>query len=174
MKESRSVKKTRPFFAAVLSTAGILLSVSAVAAHAAGSHAGSHAHSTSTGETAFGVPGTKGIASRTVSIRMSDAMRFSPAVVNVKLGETIRFVVTNPGKLKHEFVLGTMNDLKEHAEVMKKHPDMQHDEEHHAVDLKGGERGSLLWKFTKGGEFYFGCLIPGHFDAGMIGKIVVR
>ena len=31
----------------------------------------------------------------------------------------------------------------------------------------------LLWKFTKTGEFYFACLVPGHFEAGMHGKIVV-
>lgn len=168
------MKKSGQLFTAALCAASLVLTIGIAPAHAAGSHAGGHAHAASSEETPFGMPGSKGVASRTVTIRMSDAMRFSPAVVNVKLGETIRFVVTNPGKLKHEFVLGTLNDLKEHAEAMKKHPDMEHDEEHHAVDLDGGKRGSLLWKFTKGGEFYFGCLIPGHFDAGMIGKVIVR
>lgn len=166
------MKMTRPRLAALM--AALAMAVVPLAVHAAGNHAGGHSHAAAADETPFGMPGDKKVASRTVTIRMSDAMRFSPAAVNVKLGETIRFVVTNPGNLKHEFVLGTMNDLKEHAEAMKKHPDMEHGEENHALDLEGGKRGSMLWKFSKAGEFYFGCLVAGHFDAGMIGKVIVK
>ncbi len=70
-------------------------------------------------------------------------------------------------------VLGTMDELKKHAEMMKKHPDMEHDEPHMA-HVGPGKTGEMGWRFTRAGTFYFGCLIPGHFEAGMIGKVVVE
>ena len=73
----------------------------------------------------------------------------------------------------HEFVLGSMKDLKEHAAVMKKHPGMEHDEPYMA-HVAPGKTQSIIWQFTKLGEFNFGCLIPGHFEAGMIGKVTVK
>ncbi len=111
-------------------------------------------------------------ATRTVRIAMSDAFRFSPAQITVKRGQAVRFVPVNRGKLMHEMVLGTMDDLKKHAELMKRHPHMEHDEPHMA-HVAPGKSGEIGWRFTRAGEFYFGCLVPGHFDAGMIGKIIV-
>jgi len=111
-------------------------------------------------------------ATRTVRIAMGDAFRFSPALVTVKRGEIVRFVAVNNGKLMHEMVLGTMQDLKQHAELMKKHPHMEHDEPYMA-HVAPGKSGEIGWRFTRAGELYFGCLVPGHFDAGMIGKIIV-
>jgi len=112
-------------------------------------------------------------ATRTVRVEMSDAFRFSPAQIIVKRGEVVRLIPVNRGRLMHEMVLGTMAELKEHAELMKKHPHMEHDEPHMA-HVAPGKSGEIAWLFTRAGEFYFGCLIPGHFDAGMIGKIVVE
>src|SRR6188474_2824372 len=100
-------------------------------------------------------------------------MRYSPAALTVKRGETVRFVVRNNGKLKHEMVLGTMQDLKVHAELMKKHPGMEHDDDA-AVDVAPGKSRVLVWQFTREGEFHFGCLEPGHFEAGMVGRITVQ
>jgi uncharacterized cupredoxin-like copper-binding protein len=77
---------------------------------------------------AIGVAGKASEVKRTVKVDMNDAMRFVPASVEVKQGETVRFLITNSGKLKHEFVLGTEKDLKEHYELMKKFPEMEHDE----------------------------------------------
>ena len=111
-------------------------------------------------------------ATRTVHIGMSDTMRYAPAELTVKRGETVRFVVRNNGKLKHEMVIGTMTELKEHAEMMQKHPGMEHDESS-AVDVDPGKTGVLVWQFTKAGVFHFGCLEPGHFEAGMVGKVEV-
>lgn len=123
-------------------------------------------------EHAFGREGDPKKASRTVRLDMSDAMRFTPAALRIKEGETIRFVLKNPGKMKHEMVLGTMRDLKEHADMMRKHPGMEHDEPH-MVHVASGQTARMVWQFSKPGEFYYGCLIPGHFEAGMIGKISV-
>ena len=120
----------------------------------------------------FGEPADPRKAARTIRIAMSDAFRFSPAEITVKKGQAVRFVPVNGGRLEHEMVLGTLADLKKHAELMRKHPHMEHDEPHMA-HVAPGASGEIAWRFTRAGEFYFGCLIPGHFEAGMIGKIVV-
>jgi uncharacterized cupredoxin-like copper-binding protein len=126
----------------------------------------------STEETAFGRQGNPRKATRTVNITMADTMRYAPAELTVKKGATIRFVIRNNGKLMHEMVIGTMADLKQHAELMKKHPGMVHDEPHMA-HVAPGKTETLVWQFTKAGSFHFGCLEPGHFEAGMIGKVEV-
>jgi uncharacterized cupredoxin-like copper-binding protein len=120
----------------------------------------------------FGRPGDPKKATRNVRIGMADTMRYSPAELTVRRGETVKFIVRNHGKLKHEMVIGTMGELKQHAEMMKKHPGMEH-EEAHMVDVEPGKTGILVWHFTKAGIFHFGCLEPGHFEAGMIGKVEV-
>ena len=122
--------------------------------------------------TDFGQTGDPRKAKRTISVDMSDAMRFAPAEISVKRGETVRFMVTNSGKQMHEMVLGTMKELKEHAALMNKHPGMEHDEPYMA-HVQPGKQAEIIWRFTKPGEFHYGCLIPGHFEAGMVGKIRV-
>ena len=123
-------------------------------------------------ETPFGRASDPRRAQRTIKIDMSDAMRFSPSEIQVRRGERVRFVVTNSGKTMHEMVLGTLDELKKHGELMKKFPTMEHDEPH-MLHVAPGKSGDMGWQFTKAGDFYFGCLIPGHFDAGMIGRIRV-
>lgn len=124
-------------------------------------------------ETDFGRTGDPKKVVRTVTVDMADTMRFTPAVLTIKRGETVRFVVRNRGKVMHEMVIGTMQELTEHAEQMKKHPHMEHDEPYMA-HVAPGKQESIVWQFTKAGEFHFGCLVPGHFEAGMVGRIVVR
>jgi uncharacterized cupredoxin-like copper-binding protein len=85
----------------------------------------------------------------------------------------VRFVAANKGQVLHEMVLGTMDELRAHAELMKKFPGMEHDEPHMA-HVAPGKTGEIGWRFTQPGTFYFGCLIPGHFEAGMVGKVMVR
>mgnify|MGYP003340141423 CR=1 FL=1 len=123
-------------------------------------------------ETPFGKAGDAKKFARTVTITMSDKMRYTPDTLTFKRGETIRFLVKNSGKIMHELVLGNMKELKEHAELMKKFPGMEHDEPYMA-HVAPGKSETIVWQFTKAGEFYFGCLIPGHFEAGMTGKITV-
>ena len=103
---------------------------------------------------------------------MTDDMRFSPTEVMVQKGETIRFTVHNSGKLKHEFVLGTEKALKEHAELMKKFPGMEHAEDN-MVSVAPGQSGDVIWQFTQSGKVLFACLQPGHYDAGMKGFVAV-
>lgn len=127
----------------------------------------------STEEHSFGRQGDPKKVTRTVRIDMADTMRYTPAQIIVKRGETIRFEVNNGGKITHEIVFGSMNELKEHAELMRKYPGMEHDAPYmaHVAPAKS-ER--LVWQFTRPGEFYYACLIPGHFEAGMVGKVIVK
>lgn len=123
-------------------------------------------------EKPFGRTGDPARVTRTIEISGHDTMRYTPSKLRVRQGETIRFVVTNKGKVVHETVLGTMKELREHAEWMKRHPTMEHDEPY-MVHLPPGKTGEILWHFTEPGEFHFACLIPGHFEAGMVGSITV-
>jgi len=124
-------------------------------------------------ENEFGSYGPDMKSSRVIKVDMNDGMRFSPERIKVKVGEVIRFEHTNSGKLMHEFVLGTAEYLTEHAEMMKKFPNMEHDEPYMA-HVAPGKTASMLWKFDKPGVYGFGCLIPGHFDAGMKGEVIVE
>lgn len=121
---------------------------------------------------AFGIAGDPKKAIRTIRIASSDAMRFTPDSIAVRQGETVKFIVTNRGKTMHEIVIGTMAELREHYELMKKFPEMEHDEPHMA-HIAPGKTEEIVWTFNRPGDFNFACLIPGHFDAGMIGKIKV-
>jgi uncharacterized cupredoxin-like copper-binding protein len=148
----------------------LLLAVSAslvsLSGLAAGSHAGGH------NDAAIGKPGVASKVTRTVQIDMKDDMRFHADTFKAKRGETIRFVIKNSGALKHEMVLGTEKDLKDHYEVMKKHPEMEHAEPN-MVTLAPGKTGEIIWQFTKAGKVDFACLQPGHYDAGMKGLVNV-
>lgn len=138
---------------------------------AAGNHAGGHDHGPGNAQS-IGEAGLAANVTRTVEVDMSDAMRFTPAAIQAKQGETIRFVVKNSGKLSHEFVLGTTKDLKAHYEVMKKNPHMEHADDN-MLTVAPGKSAELLWRFTQAGTVDFACLHPGHYDAGMKGAVAV-
>lgn len=110
---------------------------------------------------------------KTIEIEMSDDMKFSPDVIKVRIGDVIMFKHANKGQLLHEFVLGTRASLEEHAELMKKFPGMEHDEPY-MIHVEPGKTGQMIWRFSKAGEFAFGCLVPGHYGAGMKGTVVVE
>ena len=154
--------RTRTIF-----VAAALLAVS-LAAQASGTHAGGHAHE----GPSIGEPGLAAKVSRTVTIDMQDNMRFVPASLRVQQGETIRLVVRNTGALPHELVLGNIKDLQEHAKAMQKFPDMEH-EEPNMLSVAPGKQGELIWHFTSAMTVDFACLRPGHYEAGMKGKILV-
>jgi uncharacterized cupredoxin-like copper-binding protein len=148
----------------------------ALAAHApyGAAHDAAHGKSASAQvETAFGRTGDPRRVTRTIAVDMADTMRFTPSQLAVRRGDTVRFRVRNTGKVMHEFVLGTQDDLKSHAELMRKHPGMEHDEPF-MTHVAPGSTGEVIWQFTRAGDFYFGCLVAGHFEAGMQGRIVVN
>jgi uncharacterized cupredoxin-like copper-binding protein len=120
----------------------------------------------------WGIAGDARSVRRTVPVSMSDAMRFSPDAIAVRRGETVKFVFRNEGKQLHEFVLGTSKELEEHAALMMKFPNMEHDEPYMA-HVPAGKTAEIIWTFNRVGEFDFACLIAGHYQAGMVGKITV-
>jgi uncharacterized cupredoxin-like copper-binding protein len=107
-----------------------------------------------------------------VEVDMTDSMRFTPAEVSVQQGETVRFVVKNSGAVKHELVIGSLKELKEHAAMMIKMPGMEHAEDN-MVTVAPGKTGEVVWRFTQAGKVDFACLQPGHYDAGMKGLVTV-
>ena len=139
---------------------------------------GSHSHGTAARhahggqEQAAGRAGDPKKVSRTVQITMTDDMKFTPAKIEAKRGETIRFVIANAGRVKHEMVIGSMAELKEHAALMRKMPEMEHAEDN-MVTVDPAKTGELIWQFTRAGAVDFACLQPGHFEAGMAGKVFV-
>jgi uncharacterized cupredoxin-like copper-binding protein len=123
-------------------------------------------------QTAWGIAGDRSAVDRTITTAMLDQMRFTPDRIEVKQGETIRFVLKNGGKLMHEFVIGTREELDAHAALMKKFPKMEHDQPYMA-HVAPGKTGEVIWTFNQPGDFNFACLIAGHYQAGMIGTIKV-
>lgn len=147
--------------------AGLSIVIFSSIASASGDHAGGHNPAV-----AIGIPGKPESVTRTITIDMWDSMRFTPATITVKHNETIKFIVRNRGKIAHEMVLGTEKELKEHYEVMKKNPGMEHADDN-MVTVQPGKTGEIIWHFTKAGTVDFACLLPGHYEAGMKGTVKV-
>jgi uncharacterized cupredoxin-like copper-binding protein len=123
-----------------------------------------------------GAPGDPSKPARVVEVKMFEGdgkMGFAPARIEVRKGEQIRFVLANDGEEDHEFMLATVKENRKHAEVMKKNPDMEHDDPNGKRVMPHGS-AEIVWKFTKRGEFEFACLIPGHYEKGMFGKVIVK
>ncbi|WP_319782651.1 cupredoxin family protein [Oceanisphaera sp. IT1-181] len=119
-----------------------------------------------------GLPGKAADVSRTIEVVMHDNMRFSPDHIEVKAGETVRLFIKNSGKAAHELVIGDVASLQEHADMMRQMPDMKHAEPN-MISLQPGQRGGLVWKFDQAGSVDFACLLPGHMEAGMKGRVEV-
>jgi uncharacterized cupredoxin-like copper-binding protein len=139
----------------------------------AGPGAPSHQH-----DTAFsaGEPGDPRKPAQVVMVTMRESdgrMLFIPDRIEIKKGQQVRFILRNNGMLEHEFVLATTEENLKHAEEMKKNPEMEHDDPNgRRVNPK--RAAELVWRFSKIGQFEFGCLIPGHREAGMTGTIIVK
>lgn len=152
--------------------AAALLALPLLAAAHTGPADGSKAHAVRKEQKAWGIAGDARNVVRTIEVSMSDSMRFTPALIEVREGETLRLVHRNRGKQLHEFVLGTREELEAHAALMLKFPGMEHDEPYMA-HVAAGRRSEMVWNFNRAGDFEFACLIPGHYQAGMVSKIKV-
>jgi uncharacterized cupredoxin-like copper-binding protein len=155
------------FLATALTTAPFII-------YASGTHDHSHGEAMMYDpvENEFGRYEPEMSVTKTIKIEMVDQMSFTPDLIRVKKGDVIKFVHNNNGQLMHEFVLGTPASLDRHAVMMKKFPGMEHSEPY-MTHVAPGQKGEVIWKFSETGEFAFGCLIPGHYDAGMKGKVIV-
>lgn len=155
---------------------GLLITVPGFAHGPAGHSPGASGHvapkAMTKTQTDWGIAGDAAQVTRTIRIQMTDDMRFAPDMIAVKLGETVQFEVINAGKVMHEMVIGTQKELDAHAAMMLKHPNMEHDEPYMA-HVSPGSSERLVWQFNRVGAFHFACLIPGHYQAGMTGRITV-
>lgn len=159
---------------AIAAAAMLAFAAASAFAHGDDAHAGARAYdATQVEATAYGQQGDPRKVSRTIRIDMTDDMRFTPAALSVKKGQTVRFVAHNSGRILHEIVLGTPHAIAEHAALMRKFPEMEHADANMA-HVKPGASGDIVWQFTQAGVFEFACLQPGHFEAGMVGKVTVR
>ncbi|WP_262032428.1 cupredoxin family protein [Microvirga sp. Mcv34] len=151
--------------------AGAFLFASGLAV--AGPGGAGHAHDE---EAAYGKPGDPKKPARMVPVAMKEAsgkMLFFPDKVEVKRGEQVRFKLQNSGELEHEFVIGTVEENAKHKVAMEKNPDMEHDDPN-AKRLQPKKADEIVWQFTNAGTFEYACLIPGHYEAGMKGTVVVK
>jgi len=159
-------------------------------AWASGTHDGKDA-----GGSPIGMPGKAVDAARTVEITLSDNY-FEPETISVKKGETVRFVVKNTGELVHEFNLGTAAMHANHQEemmMMVEHGALEADKINHqmmkmdmgggkmmqhndpnSVLLEPGKSGEVIWTFTNATDIEFACNVPGHYDAGMMGRVLFK
>lgn len=132
-----------------------------------------HSHKTF----AAGEPGDPMKPARIVPMNMREMddgkMAFFPAVVEVRQGEQVKFVLKNGGKTDHEFMLDTPEHNATHKIAMQKNPDMEHDDPN-GKRLAPGKGNEIVWRFTKPGTYEFACLIPGHYESGMHGMVVVK
>ena len=150
----------------------IALSLLTSITFAGGNHAHKHghAHSGSDSSTIVGKPGNPENVSRTIELQMT-FKHFKPSKLHVKKGETVKFVLKNVSEKKHEIMIGTMEELKEHTKAMRKNPDWVHvDPNQVAVDA--GKTRELIWQFTHAGTVPFACPRHGHFKS-MRGEITV-
>ena len=121
----------------------------------------------------WGIGGTKNEVNRTIAISMGDDMKFKPEKINIKVGETIRFEIKNNGKLLHEMVIGTKQVLDKHAEMMAKASQIWSMMSRIWRMYRPVKMVKLFGNSIEPGTFDFACLIAGHYQAGMVGKIEV-
>jgi uncharacterized cupredoxin-like copper-binding protein len=144
--------------------------------------AGGHAHGA---EDAHDTPANTPMQSalvvdRTLQVDMNDTMRFTPDLLQVAAGETLKLVVYNSGKLPHEMVLGSEAALKAHAIEMKQAAGLADGHAHAsgnellALSVKPGETKEWVIRFDQAQTLQMACLIPGHFEAGMKGQVIVQ
>jgi uncharacterized cupredoxin-like copper-binding protein len=123
-----------------------------------------------------GTPGDPLKPARTVEVTMREAdgsMSFTPDRIEVRRGEQIKFALKNAGTQDHEFMLATKGENVTHGKLMERFPEMEHDDPN-GKRLAPQTSSDIVWKFTKKGSFEFACLIPGHYQAGMHGSILVK
>ena len=154
----------------------LLVGVAGVAAFVRGVELDRPAHAHTGHVFAAGEPGDAKKPYRTIEITMregSGVMSYEPNQIEVKKGEQIMFVLLNAGALPHEFLLDSFENNAKHKIEMQKNPEMEHDDPN-GKRIEAKNDSKVLWRFSKAGTFEFACLIPGHYEAGMKGVIVVK
>lgn len=153
--------------AALLATSALVPPAFAAPGAPGHTHGADHAH----GGTETGQPGNASEVSRVVRVEARDTA-FNVKQIQVKAGQTVKFVVTNKGEVRHEFAIASPEENEEHRQMMQQMPDMKHDEPN-IVTVEPGETKEIVWKFGKDTDVEFSCNIPGHAEQGMKGAFRV-
>lgn len=161
--------KTLKALAAALALAALS---TASPAHESHNPNAQHAATLAPEQKPWGIAGHAATVKRTVDIAMADDMTFTPSVIEVREGDTLRLRLKNRGRELHELVLGTTAEIEAHAALMKKFPDMAHDDPW-MVHVPAGKTGDMVWTFNRAGDFDFACLVKDHYELGMAGRIRV-
>jgi len=121
-----------------------------------------------------GSPAQLSSVQQNITVSLTDEMRinFKEELSKIKSGTIIQFIVTNEGKIPHEFSIGNQEEQKEHAEMMRKMPDMVHSDGN-TVTVAPGTTEFLIWHFEGDDVIVFSCNIPGHYEAGMFRKVAL-
>lgn len=172
-------QNTKPAISLISTTVMTIVLISPIYAAGKGHH-GHHSHDHhKVHMIAGGEPGKESEINRTIEIIASDEMKFSLSSLEVKDGETIKFILINKGEIAHDFTIGTPEIQVAHQKEMSKMMEAMSSDEGHKMDhndpnalfLNPGEKKELIWKFKKTAKLEFGCNVPGHYQAGMKGKI---
>ena len=123
---------------------------------------------------AFGRRGDAENADRTIRLQALDTMRYSRSEFAVRAGETVRFIVTNAGKIRHELVIGDAAEHREHEQEMQRMHGMEMHDEANGISLAPGETKTIVWRFDGPGTVQLACHEPGHYAAGMVSRVNVR
>ena len=143
----------------------------------------------------IGEKGDPSKVDRTIIIKMYDNY-YEPNIIKVKKGETIKFVVQNLGEMVHEYNIATkemhikhqpeMQKLVDHGILlvdkidmnkMKKMSKKDHSLSHshsNSVMVEPKKTGEIVWKFSKSLTLEMACNIPGHYETGMVGQIIIK
>lgn len=132
-------------------------------------HANGHANGH--GQSLAGQPGSEQQVDRVIEVEATDAMRFIHDSLEVKSGETIKFVISNTGVIDHEFSIGTKAEHKAHSKMMMANPDMHHGPGGSSITIAPNTTETLIWTFKQVDEVEVACNIPGHYQAGMHSKV---
>ena len=120
----------------------------------------------------FGHPGEAADVKRTIVLSATD-IKFAPMQITVAAGETVKFEIANNGKLNHEFILGSADEQVAHDKEMAAMAGMKMTHIN-GVSVAPGKTGMLIWTFTKAGTLQYACHVPGHYVAGMVGRLTVK
>jgi uncharacterized cupredoxin-like copper-binding protein len=121
-----------------------------------------------------GMPAKTAQAVQTVNVTLTDEMKLRfDQPLKIKQGDTVRFIVTNKGKIPHEFAIGSKQEQLKHREMMRSMPGMKH-EDGSVLSLDAGKQGELTWQFMGKPHVEFACNVPGHAEAGMTMDYMLR
>jgi uncharacterized cupredoxin-like copper-binding protein len=107
-------------------------------------------------------------AERTVELTVHHS-KFSLEELQVRPGETIRFVLRNTDPIPHELIVGDESVQAVHEAGTEAH----HADRPGEVSVAPGATAVTTYRFGSAGRLLFGCHLPGHWAYGMKGTITI-